>query len=195
MQESDLMGKVLLRVLLAVLGVLLRVGRRLSARMRAQLTTDLVLEIRSGDGVAHHYVFRGADRSVASHRGKFAGPTDLTLTFKTATLGFTTLIRTDAVGKIVQLALADRVRYTGNAAYALWFWGLTRMVVPLGRQRPLKENLPGALAAPDPSSKVAGRITREPVATALDPAWPAAHSARDEMALMQGTAGKEPAPW
>jgi hypothetical protein len=189
------MGKVLLRVLLTVLGLLLRVGRRLSPRMRAQLTTDLVLEIRSGDGVAHHYVFTGHNRSLASRAGRAAIPTDLTITFKTAWLGFRTLIRTDAVGQIVRLALADRVRYTGNAAYALWFWGVTRMVLPLGRQRPFKENLPGALAAPDPSSKVAGRITREPVATVLDPNWTGAHSARDEMALMQGTAGKEPAQW
>jgi hypothetical protein len=189
------MGKVLLRVLLAVLGLLLRVGRQLSPRMRAQLTTDLVLEIRSGDGVAHHYVFRGAHRSVASHGGKFEGPTDLTITFKTAWLGFRTLLRTDAVGTIVALALADRVRHTGNAAYARWFWGWTRMVLPLGRQRPLRKNLPGALTEPDPASKVAGRITREPVATDLDPNWTGAHSARDEMALMQGTAGKEPALW
>ncbi|HZE66447.1 MAG TPA: hypothetical protein VE081_07450 [Sporichthyaceae bacterium] len=189
------MGTLLLRVLLAVLGVLLRVGRRLSPRMRAQITTDLVIEIRSGDGVAHHYVFSGKDRSIASRAGRAPGPTDLSLSFKTALLGFTTLIRTDAVGAIVRLALADRVRYSGNAAYALWFWGLTRMVLPLGRQRPGRAPLPGALLAPDPASKVAGRITREPVATELDPAWTAAHSARAEMAMLQGVNGVQVAPW
>jgi hypothetical protein len=189
------MGKVLLRVLLAVLGVLLRIGRRLSPRMRAQLTTDLVLEIRSGDGVAHHYAFSGRDRTVASRAGRAPGPTDLTITFRTAWLGFRTLLRTDAVGAIVRLALADRVRYTGNAAYALWFWGLTRMVLPLGRQRPDKQTLPGALTAPDPASKVTGRIHREPVATELDPAWTAAHSARAEMTMVAGYNGAEVAPW
>jgi hypothetical protein len=145
--------------------------------------------------VDHHYVFAGRDRSVVSHTGRAPGPTDLTITFKTAWLGFSTLIRTDAVGKIVRLALADRVRYTGNAGYALWFWGLTRMVLPLGRQRPDREVLPGALLAPDPASKVAGRIVREPVATELDPTWTPAHSARAEMAMVQGYNGAEVAPW
>src|SRR5437868_405203 len=92
------MGKLLLRVLLAVLGVLLRVGRRLSPRMRAQITTDLVIEVRSADGVAHHYLFTAANRSVASRSGRAPAPTDLSVTFKTAMLGFTTLIRTDAIG-------------------------------------------------------------------------------------------------
>jgi hypothetical protein len=181
------MGTLLLRVLLAVLGLMLRVGRRFLPRMREQITTDLVLEIRSADGVAHHYV--------SSHAGRAPGPTDLTITFRTAMLGFRTLLRTDAVGRIVQLALADRVRYTGNAGYALWFWGLTRMVLPLGRQRPDRDVLPGALTAPDPASKVAGRITREPVATELDPAWTAAHAARAQMAMVQATNGVQVAPW
>jgi len=180
---------------LVVLGLLLKVANRTSPRFRAQVTTDLVLEITAGGGCAHHYRFRAADRSVSSRTGRAAGPTDLSLNFESAALGFRTLSRPDAIGRLVRLAQAGRVRYTGNATYALWFWGLTRMVLPLGRQRPLREPLPGALCAPDPRSKVAGRITREPVAAELDPGWVGAHTARAGTAMLRGVNGEEIPLW
>lgn len=189
------MGRLLFRLLLGALGLLLHVGRRVSERFRAQITTDLTLEISSADGVAHHYVFRRAGRTFASRSGRAPRTPDLAVRFDSAFLGFRTLIRPDAIGTIMKLLHARRVTYTGNAAHVLWFWSLTRMVLPYGRERSYKENLPGAMAAPNPSSKVEGRITREPVAVELDPHWPQAASAREHMAMIRGSHGEDIPLW
>jgi hypothetical protein len=68
-------------------------------------------------------------------------------------------------------------------------------VLPYGRQRPLKTPLPGALTEPDPGSKVAGRITREPAAQALDPGWTGAVAARKKMAMVRGSTGDDIPMW
>jgi hypothetical protein len=183
------MDKLLFRTLLAALGLLLSVAGRCSTRFRNQVTRNLVIEVAAADGVGHHYLFSGANRTVRSRAGRAPAPTDLSLTFENSRLGFLTLIRTDGIGRIVRLILDRRATYTGNATYALWFWGLSRMVLPLGRQRPLREGLPGALTAPDPASKVAGRITREPVAEQIDPALTDIIAAHRKMAMVRGSAG------
>ncbi|MBA3741865.1 hypothetical protein [Sporichthya sp.] len=188
-------GRVLLRVLLSALGLLLFVGSRVSRRFRAQITRDVVIEVTSEDGVAHHYAFTGLTRSVRSGRGRAPAPADLAVTFDTAMLGFRTLIRTDAVGTVIGLMHQRRVTYTGNAVYVLWFWGLTRMVLPYGRERRDRTPLPGALLAPDPASKVADRITREPVASTLDAAWPEAHVAQRALPLVRGSSGEDVTMW
>lgn len=189
------MGRLLLRVLLGVLGFLLVAASRVSHRFRAQITRDVVIEVRSKDGVAHHYAFTGATRSMRSRCGPAPGTPDLAVTFDTGMLGFLTLIRTDAIGTVVGLMHQRRVTYTGNATYVLWFWSLTRMVLPLGRERRDKAPLPGALLAPDPTSKVADRITREPVADTLDPAWPEAHVAQRKLPLVRGSTGEDVVMW
>jgi hypothetical protein len=189
------LGRGLLRVLLSVLGLLLIVGSRVSRRFRAQISRDVVIEVSSGDGVAHHYAFAGRTRSLTSHRGRAPSPADLAVTFDTAMLAFLTLIRTDAIGAVVRLLHQRRVTYTGNAAYVLWFWGLTRMVLPLGRERRDRAPLPGALLAPDPAGRATDRITREPVTDTLDPAWPEAHVAQGKMPLVRGSRGEDVAMW
>jgi hypothetical protein len=189
------MGRILLRVLLAALGVLLTIGCRVSERFRQQITRDLVIEVSSTDGAAHHYVFRRANRSVSSRLGR-APSSDLALNFDSGLLGFRTLIRPDAIGEIHRLLLGRRATYTGNATYVLWFWGLTRMVLPYGLEKRVPgDGFPGALTAPNPSSKVHDRVTREPVATELDPTWTAAHAARDRMPMVRGSRGDEIAMW
>lgn len=189
------MGPRAFRVLLATLGVALNVASRCSGRFRAQVTTDLTIEVSSSDGVARHFVFSRANRSAASRPGKSPTIPDLGLNFATAWLGFRTLVRTDAVGEIVRLLHARRATYAGNAVYVLWFWSLRSMVLPYGRDHPLREGLPGALAAPNPASKVAGRIVREPVAVELDPAWTRAAQARSQMALTRGCRGDDVPMW
>ena len=191
------MGRILLRVLLAALGVLLKVGCRLSERFRQQITTDLVIEVSSTDGAAHHYVFRKATRSMSTRFGRApAGTTDLALNFDTGLLGFRTLIRPDAIGEIHRLLLGRRATYSGNATYVLWFWSLTRMVLPYGLEKRVPDGgLPGALTAPNPSSKVYDRVVREPVAQELDPNWTAAHAARSQMPMVRGSRGEEIAMW
>lgn len=189
------MGRVLLRVLLTLLGLLLIAASRLSRRFRAQITRDVVIEVTSADGVAHHYEFSGQRRTLRSWRGRAPQPADLAVQFDTAMLGFLTLVRTDAIGTIVGLMHQGRVSYTGNASYVLWFWSLTRMVLPLGRERRDRTPLPGALRAPDPVSKVARRITREPVCDVLDPAWTAAQVAHRKIPMVRGANGEDVAMW
>lgn len=191
----SVVGRVLLRILLSVLGALLVVGGRVSRRFRAQVTRDVVIEVTSADGFAHHYAFTGRTRTVRSRRGTAQGGADLAVRFDTALLGFLTLARTDAIGKVVRLIHQGRVTYTGNAVYVLWFWSLTRMVLPLGRERRQRAPLPGSLLAPDPSSAVADRITREPATDVLDPAWTDAHIAHRRIPLVRGSNGEDVAMW
>ncbi|HEX3614729.1 MAG TPA: hypothetical protein VHU88_23780 [Sporichthyaceae bacterium] len=190
------MGRFALGLLLSTLGEMLKVASRVSERFRAQVTEDLTIEVASTDGVAHHYVFRAANRSVASRRGRAPGTPDLALEFRSAALGFRTLVRTDAIGEIMKLLHARRATYTGNAVYVLWFWSLRSMVLPYGRDRRLPgAGLPGALTAPDPASKVADRITRGPAVAALDPSWTAALAARDRMAMLRRIRGEDVPMW
>lgn len=191
-----LLGRPAFRVLLATLGVGLQVVARCNGRFRDQVTTDLVIEVSSRDGAAQHYVFRRADRSVVSRSGRAPGATDLALEFESGWLGVATLVRPDAIGVITRLLHARRATYTGNAAYVLWFWGLTRMVLPYGRERRVPgDGFPGALRAPNADSKVAGRITREPVTARIDPAWTTAVEARARMAMLRGSAGDDIPMW
>lgn len=184
------------RILLATLGLALSQATRVMPRLRAQITEDHVVEIRSSDGVSHHYVFAYPARTIRSKAGRPAGESSLSLCFETSGLAFITLVNPRAIGKINQLLLAGRASYTGNAAIVPWFWGLTRMVLPYGRQKHLREGLHGALLAPDPSSKVADRITREPVAAELNAAaWPQALVAREKMPLVRGCAGEKIPMW
>ena len=50
----------------------------------------------------------------------------------------------------------------GNAALLLWFWGLTRIVIPYGRMPHGGAPIEGALTEPNPSSSVYDQIVREP---------------------------------
>jgi len=177
-------------VLLAVLGLLMEQASRRSRRFRSQITRDVVVEIGSVDGVTRHFVFAADRRTMISRPGAAVGRPSVALCFESAGLGFFTLLSPRAVGGIVRALLARRATVSGNAVLLLWFYGLTRMVFPLGRQRRLREPLSGAACAPDPSSRVAGRISREPSAAVLDPQWTAAIRQRARMAMLQGVAGE-----
>ncbi|MGQ0468221.1 MAG: hypothetical protein ACT4QG_23250 [Sporichthyaceae bacterium] len=181
-------------VLLAAVGTGLDQAARRSARMRAQINTDETIEVRTGDGVAHHYRFDGRSHSVRSVRGPAPRTTSLSVTFDTSGLAFLTLARPNALKHVVRLMRSGRVVYTGNAANVLWFWGLTRTVVPYDRERPMRRALPGALTAPDPASRVADRIVREDVATELDPTLTDVARARAKMAMLAQGSGQT-VPW
>jgi hypothetical protein len=77
----------------------------------------------------------------------------------------------------------------------LWFYGLTRVVIPYARQRRLGRPLPNTHSAPDPSGLVAGRIIREPAAATLDPTWTGAVDQRARMAMLRVAAGESIPMW
>jgi hypothetical protein len=166
-------GKAGLKVLLVAVGFLLVQASRRSPWMRNQINKDMVLEVSSADGVAHHLEFVRESRRIISRRGPAPAAT-LKVRFDTAGHGFRALIDPHPVRQVVNGILAERITVDGNTSLLLWFHGLTRIVVPIGRHRPRRAPLPGALLEPNPNSRVYRLVTREPVAETLDPEWTAA---------------------
>ncbi|MGD9603498.1 MAG: hypothetical protein AB7O21_19760 [Gammaproteobacteria bacterium] len=180
------------RCALAGLGVGLRLAYLASARFRAQVAHPRVVQVGSADGVFRHYRF--TPRAVASFPGRVANP-DVGVCFDSAGRGLVTLLSPRAVGGIVHALLDETAEYEGNAVLVLWFFGLTRFVLPIGRTAPLRDPPPAAYVAPDPHGRVAGRIVREPVTHALDPAWVGAHAQRAKMVMPRGSAGDAVRLW
>ncbi len=182
----------LFRAVLWALGLGLVAACRLSVAFRRQVTRDVTVQIGSAEGVHHHYVF--ASRTVRSCAGSASAPT-LSLSFDNARQGWRALVSPRAVGRIVHALLEGHAEYSGNAVLMLWFYGLTRFVLPIGRTRPLAVPLPGAYIAPGTQGGVAARIVREPPLAGLDPDWHAAHRQRAKMAMIRGSAGEAIPMW
>lgn len=188
-------GKRSLGTLLSTLGLLMTQASRRSKRFKSQVTGNVVVEITSSDGAAHHYVFTDGRREMESRRGRAPGPADVSVNFESGLLGVACLSRPDAVGQIYQGMLDRKVTIDGNPVLLLWFYGLTRLVLPVGRQKAMRHPLPGALLEPNPSSVVAGRITREPAVASLDTSWAGALERRAQMVMVRACDGEPVANW
>ena len=188
------MGKISFTILLRAVGFLMARASRRNDWMRSQITRDLTIEVTSADGVAHHLEFVAATRTVISRPGPATRAT-VRLRFDTAGHGFRALSHPHPVGQIINSMLDETVTVDGNVSLLLWFHGLTRIVVPIGRHHPLKAPLPGALMEPNPESKVYGMVTREPVADALDPEWRAAVVARATLINLRAQTGETVPMW
>ena len=189
---SGPLTRVLFRITLVTLGMGLKLARAFSAGFRSQLAHPRTVQIGSAEGVWRHYVF--SRRKVSSRAGRIERP-DVGLCFDHAGLGLIILTSPQAVGRIVRALLDETATYEGNAVLVLWFFGLTRYVLPFGRSRPLAAPLPDPYTVHDPNSKVASRIVREPIADELDPDWAAAHDRRAQMVMPRGSAGEEVKLW
>ena len=177
-----------LHMLLAVMGYLLALASRTSSSFRKAITRDLVVEIASDDGVAHHYVFR--DRRVSSRAGKAARP-DCALCFATAAQGVRALTARHGVSHLVAGLLDGTVSIEGDPLMLLWFADLTQRVAPIAA-KVRWATPPGAYVAPSTTLTAAKRITREPAATELDPSWSAAVASRAKLTMMRVAAGEPP---
>lgn len=182
------------KMLLRVLGILMARASRKNTWFRSQVNHDMTIELTSEDGVAHHYVFTRSTRRVESRPGPATAPT-VSVRFDTAGQGLRDLVDPHAVGRIINGALDGRVVITGNAALLLWFWGLTRIVIPYGRMPRGGAPIDGALTEPNPSSAVEGQIVREPVAHELDPTWETAMAARATLTTVRSPAGEQCPMW
>ena len=185
--------RVLFGLVLALLGLGMQVACRLSTNFRRQVTRSLTIEVGSADGVFRHFVF--TPRAMVARAGAAASSPTLLLHFASARQGLLALASPHAVGKIIQALLEGGAVYRGNATLVLWFFCLTRFVLPIGKTGPLREPLPEAYLAPNPNSAVAGRITREPPMTELDLTWRDAHARRGQMVMIRGSAGEAVAMW
>ena len=82
---------------------------------------------------------------------------------------------------------------TGSAYIVLWFWGLTRKFVKIGRERQPRIPIPGAYLEHDPASNGTETILIEPSVLRLDPAWTDAWKARSTLYMVRACTG-EPVP-
>ena len=176
----------MLRVLLAVMGSLLAIASRTSAGFRRAITRDLVIEIATDDGVAHHFVFRGGRAS--SHAGR-AAAADCVLRFATASQAVRTLLARHTVSHLVAGLLDGTVSVRGNPFHLLWFADLAQQIVPTAA-RLRWSTPPNAYVAPNPALAAAKRITREPAVSALDPGWTEAARAREKLVMIRVAAGE-----
>jgi len=182
----------LLRLLLQTLGTLMGLASRTSDRFRCQITRDLVFEVRSDDGVAHHYAFR--DRRVAGRAGRAAQPA-CSLRFATARQGFACLTARDGPQRLVQGLFDGSISVEGNPALLLWFQGLPGALLPdalvaLSPPLRLPATPPGAYRVPKPSSPASRFITREAAVAELDPEWRSAARQRAKLRMLRTAAGK-----
>lgn len=178
-----------LRVLLWGLGHGLTLMSRVSAPIRSQITRSLTVEISADDGVARHWNFDGQRRRVSSAAGR-AGAPDFAVRFTGSGRALRDLISPRAVDRIMRGLNDDAVRLEGNHLILLWFHGLTRKLVAIGRAGPPRHALPGAYLAHDPASNGVEEITIEPTVRQLDPRWIGAWNARAKLWLVRGACGE-----
>lgn len=157
-------------------GALLSIVSRLNPRLRAQITRDMIVSIATRDGVARSYVFH--DRRVSSHTGP-SREADLTLTFPSASVGTRIFLAPNAVEQIVDGLISNDIELKGMPAHVLWFYEMVMAYAPWWKTR--YKAMPNAYVVPDPHSKVADRITREPAQKALDPNWTGAVAQREKL--------------
>ena len=168
------------------------VASRVSERFRCQLSRDLTVEIRTDDGLAHHYEFR--NRRVRS-RGGVAKDPAFSVCFATSRQGVACLIRRDGPARLMSGLLDGSISVGGNIQLLLWFQGLPHAILPITPVPHLRSTPPGAYVEPDPASAASGRITREPSATELDASWQAAVRQREKIVLVRAAAGEPHRPF
>ncbi|MEV6041212.1 hypothetical protein AB0L65_59635 [Nonomuraea sp. NPDC052116] len=178
-----------LRVLLWWLGHGLALASRFSAAVRSQITRSLTVEISTDDGVARHWVFDSRRRLVSVRPGRAEAP-DLAVRFTSSGQALRALTSPRAIDRIMGDLMHGAVRIEGSAMILVWFHGLTRKLVAVGRTGPRRRALPGAYLAHDPASNGAEKITIEPAVRQLDPRWTGAWNSRAKLWIVRGANGE-----
>jgi hypothetical protein len=178
-----------LRVLLWAVGHGLAVASRFSASVRSQITRSLTVEISSDDGIARHWVFDGQRRLVSAFAGSAEAP-DFAVRFASSGQALRDLTSPRAIDRILRSTMNGAVRLEGNHLILLWFHGLTRQLLSMGRTSPPRQALPGAYLAHDPASNGTERITIEPAVQQLDPRWTGGWKARAKLWIVRGANGE-----
>jgi hypothetical protein len=100
------------------------------------------------------------------------------------------LISPLTVDKIVRGLHDGTVALHGSAFVLLWFHGLTRKFVKLGRPDGPRHRIPDAYIAHDPAACGAETIVVEPAVVRLDPTWTAAWKARSTLSMVRAVTGE-----
>lgn len=178
------MSNVVLRILLWFLGQCIARGSRFMPSLRSQITRTLTFELSAGDRVARHWFFDTQLRRATTHSGHAAAP-DCTVHFRSSWQALRTLSSPLTVDKVVTGIHNGKVELHGSAFVLLWFYGLTRKFVKIGRASGPRHRIPDAYTAHDPTACGAETIVIEPAVVRLDPAWTAAYKARSALSQIR----------
>lgn len=178
-----------LRLLLWALGRCMGVGSRFMPSMRSQITRTLVFELSAGDRVARQWFFDGPQRRVTARPGR-ATRADCAVHFDSSAQALRALASPRTVDKVIEGLHAGTVELRGSAFVLLWFHGLTRRFVRLGRPSGPRHRLPEPYLAHDPASCGDEKIVIEPAVTRLDPEWADAWRARSTLIQVRAAAGE-----
>lgn len=157
--------------------------------MRSQITRTLVFELSAGKGVARHWIFDGPQRRVTTQPGR-PSVADCAVHFDSSAQALRALVSKRTVDRVVEGMHAGTVELRGSAFVLLWFHGLTRKFVRLGRPSGPRRRLPDRYLVHDPAACGDEKIVIEPAVTRLDPAWTSAWRARSTLVQVRGAAGE-----
>ena len=180
------MSNAALRILLWSLGQCIAQGSRFMPSVRSQITRTLTFELSAGDRIARHWVFDGQLRRATTYFGH-AAAADCSVHISTSRQALHMLSSPLTVDKIVRGLHYGTVELHGSAFVLLWFHGLTRKFVKLGRAGGPRHRIPDAYVAHDPAACGAETIVVEPAVVRLDPAWTAAWKARSTLSMVRAT--------
>lgn len=173
-----------LRILLWFLGVCIAQGSRWVPSLRSQITRSLTVELAAGDRVVRHWVFDSTLRRATTCAGP-ARVVECRVHFATSGQALRVLTSAHAVNKIVSGLHDGTVTLQGSAFLLLWFYGLTRLFVKIGRPSGPGYRIPGAYLVHDPSTCGDETIVVEPSVQRLDPEWKAAWRARSTLPIIR----------
>ena len=144
------MSNAALRMLLWFLGQCIAQGSRFMPSVRSQITRTLIFELSAGDRVARHWVFDGQLRRATTYSGHAAAP-DCSVHIGSSWQALRTLSSPRTVDKIVRGLHDGTVELHGSAFVLLWFYGLTRKFVKIGRASGPRYRIPDAYTVHDPA--------------------------------------------
>lgn len=183
------MSDAALRLLLWFLGRCITRGSRFMPSVRAQITQTLVFELSAGEKVARHWSFDGPQRR-ATTRPVRAASADCAVHFGSSAQALRALVSSRTVDKVVAGLHDGTVELRGSAFVLLWFYGLTRKFVRLGRPSGPRHRVPDPYLAHDPAASGAESIIVEPAVVRLDPAWTDAWRARSTLLQVRAATGE-----
>jgi len=178
------MADAALRTLLWLLGQCIAWGSRYMPSLRSQITRTLTFELSAGEHVARHWAFDAQLRCATTHSGRSATP-DCSVHIDSSWRALRMLVSPATVDKIVRGLHEGTVELHGSAFVLLWFHGLTRKFVKLGRADGPRHHIPDAYLAHDPAACGAETIIIEPAVVRLDPAWTGAWKARSTLSMVR----------
>lgn len=174
------MSSVALRLVLWFLGHCIAQGSRFMPSLRSQITQTLTFELSAGDRVARHWLFDGPRRRATTSSGHVVAP-DCSVHFASSKQALRALASRRTVDRVVEGLHNGTAELHGSAFVLLWFYGLTRKFVKLGRSSGPRHRVPDPYLAHDPVACGAETIIVEPAVVRLDPAWTAAWRARSTL--------------